>query len=74
MFNREQLRQIRNMSAAQLTQYILENDGLIPQAFERGEKIAQLVIVPIPDVELVVVDKLGEHARGDSGFGSTGRF
>ncbi len=39
----------------------------------RGDKISQLVILPIltPDIELV--DELGETERGSGGFGSTGR-
>lgn len=41
---------------------------------EPGEKISQLVIVPIPKVYLTVVDSLGETDRGDNGFGSSGRF
>lgn len=41
--------------------------------FERGDKIIQLVILPIPDIELKLVDKLKETERGDNGFGSTGR-
>lgn len=52
----------------------LENDSEVPVSFEAQEKVAQLVILPIPGVSLVQVDQLGEHARGDSGFGSTGRF
>lgn len=41
--------------------------------FERGDKIIQLVILPIakPDIELA--DSLEETERGDGGFGSTGR-
>ena len=41
-----------------------------------GERIAQLVIAPIPDVQFTEVDEvdLGETKRGDGGFGSTGRF
>ena len=38
----------------------------------RGDRIAQLVICPVPAVELRVVEALGETARGDGGFGSTG--
>lgn len=38
-----------------------------------GDKIAQLVIQPIADVEMCLVDKLEETERGDNGFGSTGR-
>jgi dUTP pyrophosphatase len=38
---------------------------------EPGMRIAQLVIVPIPEVELVVVDELPESERGVRGFGSS---
>lgn len=39
----------------------------------KGDKIAQLVIQPCALPELEVVDELEETARGDNGFGSTGR-
>ena len=41
-----------------------------------GERIAQLVIAPIPDVQFaqVEVGDLGDTERGEGGFGSTGRF
>ena len=38
---------------------------------EPGMRIAQLVVVPIPDVELVEVDELPESERGARGFGSS---
>ena len=38
-----------------------------------GDKISQLVIVPILTPELEVVDSLEETERGNGGFGSTGR-
>ena len=38
---------------------------------EPGMRIAQLVIVPIPDIELVEVDELPESERGVRGFGSS---
>ena len=38
---------------------------------EPGMRIAQLVIVPIPDVELVEVDELPESERGARGHGSS---
>jgi dUTP pyrophosphatase len=37
------------------------------------ERIAQLVVVPVVQVELNVVDSFDESARGDGGFGSTGK-
>lgn len=41
--------------------------------FKAGEKIAQLVLLPIITPDLEVVDSLEETERGDGGFGSTGR-
>ena len=38
-----------------------------------GDKIAQLVIVPVLTPELVLVDEIEGSERGDAGFGSTGR-
>ena len=37
-----------------------------------GDRIGQLVIVPIPQIELVEVDELTETARGTGGYGHTG--
>src|SRR3954470_15969279 len=37
------------------------------------ERIAQLVVVPVVQVELNVVDSFEESSRGAGGFGSTGR-
>lgn len=38
----------------------------------RGDRIAQLVIAPVVEVELEAVAELAETARGSGGFGSTG--
>lgn len=38
-----------------------------------GDRIGQLVIVPIPAVEFVEVDELSETERGSGGYGSTGK-
>lgn len=43
------------------------------KAFERGDKIIQLVLLPIYTPKLVQVDALKPTERGDNGFGSTGR-
>ena len=40
---------------------------------KRGDKIAQLVIQKIPDIELIETNELNETARGAGGFGSTGK-
>lgn len=44
-----------------------------PQTIVRGERIAQLVIAPVVQAEFVVAATLDSTARGDGGFGSTGR-
>ena len=38
------------------------------------ERIAQLVFIPIFNVAFAEVDELPESARGDSGYGASGRF
>ena len=38
-----------------------------------GDRIAQLVIAPVAIAEPVEVEALAESARGDGGFGSSGR-
>lgn len=38
-----------------------------------GDRVGQLLIMPIPEIEFEEVDELGETERGDGGFGSTGR-
>lgn len=49
------------------------NDSNVPYIFEEGDKVTQIVIMPIPETELVQVDSLEETERGDNGFGSSGR-
>lgn len=50
---------------------LLLNTGNTAQTVERGERIAQLVVVPcLTDYRLT--DELGETERGAGGFGSTG--
>lgn len=44
-----------------------------PYEVFRGDRIAQLLIVPIARPEVNVVDHLGDTERGTGGFGSTGR-
>lgn len=41
--------------------------------FKKGDKISQLVIVPIADATLIKVRSLDSTERGDGGFGSSGR-
>ncbi|MDR3519387.1 MAG: dUTP diphosphatase [Candidatus Pacebacteria bacterium] len=41
--------------------------------FEEGDKVAQLVILPVEIVELEETDVLSDSARGEGKFGSTGK-
>ena len=49
------------------------NHGKEPVRIAPGERIAQMVIAPVVQAELVEVAELDETARGAGGFGSTGR-
>ena len=50
---------------------LLNTDRRETFVVEAGMRIAQLVIVPVPEVELVEVDELPESERGVRGFGSS---
>ncbi|HVR32315.1 MAG TPA: dUTP diphosphatase [Acidimicrobiia bacterium] len=52
---------------------ILINHGDEVIRFGRGERIAQLLIIPLPSVVLEEVAELSTSARGSAGFGSSGR-
>jgi dUTP pyrophosphatase len=52
---------------------LLVNLSKEPYTFEEGDKVAQLVIMPIEIVELEEADILSESARGEGKFGSTGK-
>ena len=49
------------------------NRGQVPFVIEPGERIAQLVVVPVVQVELEVVNDFATSARGAGGFGHSGR-
>ena len=52
---------------------LLINHGDQPFPIRRGERIAQMVIAPVTQAELVPVSSLSATDRGSGGFGSTGR-
>jgi dUTP pyrophosphatase len=52
---------------------LLNTDKAEAFAVEPGDRIAQLVIVEVAGGEPVEAESLEESARGDGGFGSTGR-
>ena len=50
---------------------LLNTDRREPFVVEPGMRIAQLVVLPVPEVELVEVDELPASERGVRGFGSS---
>lgn len=51
----------------------LVNLGQAAFTVERAMRIAQMLIAPVPPVQLVEVEELSQTARGEGGFGHTGR-
>lgn len=45
----------------------------LPRYYALGDRIAQLVILPVPDIEFIEADTLEDSDRGTGGYGSTGR-
>lgn len=50
----------------------LINLGKVAFTVERGMRIAQMLILPVPASEIVEVEELDDTARGTGGFGHTG--
>ncbi len=50
----------------------LINHGPADFVIERGMRIAQMLVLPVPSVEVVEVESLDDTARGAGGFGHTG--
>lgn len=50
----------------------LHNDSDKVQKVYHGDRIAQLMFIPYPSVNLIEVDELNQTERGEGGFGSTG--
>jgi len=46
--------------------------GYTSRSYEKGDRIAQLVIMPVPLIQYKEVDELSETQRGTDGHGSTG--
>jgi dUTP pyrophosphatase len=53
---------------------LLNTDASQAIVLQRGDRIAQLVVQPVVQVEFTEVASLPESARGTGGFGSTGGF
>ncbi|GIU84455.1 MAG: hypothetical protein KatS3mg008_1230 [Acidimicrobiales bacterium] len=52
---------------------LINTDREKPHVIRRGDRIAQLVVIPVADAELVEVESLDDTPRGEGGFGHTGR-
>ena len=50
-----------------------KENGLDSLAYKVGDRIAQIMIIPHPEIEFEEVDDLSDTERGDGGFGSTGK-
>ena len=46
---------------------------LFTKPYDKGDRVAQMVIMPYPHVDFVEVDELSESDRGEGGYGSTGK-
>jgi dUTP pyrophosphatase len=57
----------------ELTVLLLNTDPAEVYRVSPGDRIAQLVVVAIASAEPVEAEALAESARGDGGFGSSGR-
>ena len=49
------------------------NRSSVAYTIQPGERIAQLIVVPVVQVALQVVDDFAASKRGEGGFGSSGR-
>ncbi|MGD2245060.1 MAG: dUTP diphosphatase [Candidatus Aminicenantes bacterium] len=53
---------------------VMVNLGQNPFIIKKGMKIAQLIIQPVIEVDVVEVEELEGSVRGEGGFGSTGEY
>jgi dUTP pyrophosphatase len=49
------------------------NRGVLPYEIQPGERIAQLVVVPVVQVALTIVNEFDASERGGGGFGHSGQ-
>lgn len=52
---------------------MLTNKGDQPIVIKQFDRVAQLIICPLPDIGFEVVKELKKSTRGDKGHGSTGK-
>lgn len=52
---------------------LYNTSAALSRRIHKGDRIAQILIVPCPQFTITTVDDLDETKRGDGGFGSTGK-
>ena len=52
---------------------VLHNHGHLPQTVSNGERIAQLLVMPVLMPDFTECEDLDSTARAAGGFGSTGK-
>lgn len=50
---------------------IMTNTGNLSHTINKGDKIAQMVIMPVPMIKWIETEELSETERGEGGYGST---
>ena len=46
---------------------------LFAKPYDKGDRVAQMIIMPYPHIDFVEVNELSESDRGEGGYGSTGK-
>lgn len=59
--------------SGEITVKLYNHDYVKHYQVRRGDKISQLVIIPVKYEPVEIVDEIESGERGDAGFGSTGR-
>ena len=52
---------------------VFDSSGAAMDDYQVGDRVAQLVIVPVPAIEYIETDELKPTQRGTGGYGSTGK-
>ena len=51
---------------------LVQTSQCFPLFIDNMDRIAQLLIIPVPEIDLTVTPELDDTLRGDAGFGSSG--
>lgn len=62
---------IHSCDRGEVTAKFRSTTDVVPAMYNLGEKFAQLLILPVPDVQFEEADQLSETDRGEGGYGST---